>query len=247
MNFFGKAKKRKVEEMKKRSDFTLVELAIVILCFVALAIAFNGCAKLGVFGKKAKENCKNNLNMIGKSLRMYANDYDGKFPNGPAPDSTADGYYGEADFYGKGRCGGFELLRINNYLCDYAVYVCPASSVEMGKGTQSLSWSNEGSGAGKANLSYAYHAGMVDGTNTRTGLSGSAVSADLTGDAGVDSNNGKPNHKEFGNILYLDGHVRSFEGLGWFSPMNAGYPKFAVGETVVTPNTLRNPVTGATR
>ena len=232
--------------MKRRSDFTLVELALVIVCFVALAIAFNGCALQRARESAHQTNCRSNLKQIGCALSMYASANADVLPNGPAKIGD-DEVLTESDFYGKGRCGGFELLRINGYLCDYAVYVCPSSSVEMGKGTQSLSWSNEGSGSGKANLSYAYQAGLIAGDSTVTGRPGSAVSADLTGDAGVDSNNGKPNHKKYGNILYLDGHVKGLIGLGWFSPENAGYPKFAVGETVVTPNTLRNPVTGATR
>ena len=241
-----KEPKRKVEEMKKRSDFTLVELALVIVCFVVLAIAFNGCALQRARESAHQTNCRGNLNQIGKALRMYACDYDGRFPNGPARISD-DEAIPERDFYGKDRCGGFELLRINGYLCDYAVYVCPSTKVAMGRGTDSLSWSNEGSGSGKANLSYAYQAGLTEGCSYTTGMPGSAISADLTGDAGVDSNKGKSNHQKFGNILYLDGHVKGVIGLGWFSPKNAGYPDLAVGETVVTPNTLRNPVTGATR
>ena len=139
--------------MKKRADFTLVEFAIVIVCLVGLLVVINGCEAALLPGlQRAREsahqtNCKSNLHQIGKALRMYANDYDGKFPNGPARISD-DEAIPERDFYGKGRCGGFEMLRISDYLTDYAVYVCPSSSVEMGKGTQSLSWSDEGSGSG---------------------------------------------------------------------------------------------------
>ena len=229
--------------MKKRSDFTFVELVILIvcLCIVGRIIGPN------IFSGYSRETparicCMGNLKMIGQALRMYANDNGGKLPNGPA--KIGAGELGESDFYGRGRCGGFELLRGNQYLTDYGAYVCPVTAVCAGREGDSLSWSNEGSGSGKANLSYAYHAGMVREGSVETGTAGSAVSADLTGDAGVDSNNGFPNHVKYGNILFLDGHVKDFAGLGWFSPANAGYPDRAVGDHVVTPNTLRDHKTG---
>ena len=76
---------------------------------------------------------------------------------------------------------------------------------------------------------------------------GSGVCADLTGDAGVDSNNGNANHTRFGNILFLDGHVDGFDGLGWFSPERAGYPCHPVGsKEAIVPNTLRDPARGTT-
>ena len=229
--------------MKKSRGFTLIELLVVIAIIAILA------ALLLPALQKAREsanqsNCKGNLNQIGKSLRMYGNDSDGRFPNGPAQAGdaklTADG-----DFFPgtPGRCGGFELLRSKGYLEDYAVFVCPTTSVSAGKGTESLSWSKAGSGTDHATLSYAYHAGMIDGDTTSNGLSASGISADLTGD-GTDSNNGTANHNKFGNILFLDGHVKGFAGLGWFQPENAGYPVYADMKKVMPPNTLRDPVKG---
>ena len=99
---------------------------------------------------------------------------------------------------------------------------------------------------GKANLSYGYHAGMIQGDSTASGRADSAVSADLTGDTGINANAGAANHTKFGNILFLDGHERGYEGLGWFSPENAGYPKYGTSEksATVVPNTLRDAVTG---
>ena len=227
--------------MKRRSDFTLVELAILIVIFAMFAIVFCGCGK-GPFERRHRLDCANNLKQIGTALELYSISNDGRLPAGPAlvgADSVED-----ADFYGGGRAGGFELLRFNDNLTDYKVYVCPSSSVKQGNGTQSLSWSNRGSGSGKANLSYAYMPNLTMGDGP-AGKPGSGVCADLTGDAGVDSNGGKPNHRKFGNILYLDGHVKSIDGIGWFSPERAGYPEYRVGTRIMIPNTLRNPVTGS--
>ncbi|MBP5531472.1 MAG: prepilin-type N-terminal cleavage/methylation domain-containing protein [Lentisphaeria bacterium] len=224
--------------MKKSRGFTLIEL-LVVIAIIAILAALLLPALQRARESANQSNCKGNLNQIGKALRMYANDYDGKFPGGPAPDS-GNGEYPADNFYKVGRCGGFELLRINNYLVDYAVYVCPSTSVSTGKGTDSLRWD------GTANLSYAYQPSMVDGTSTSTGLSGSGVSADLTGDGGTTSNGGASNHTKFGNILFLDGHVKGFAGAGWFSPDNVGQPKYSDAKSgkLMLPNVLRDPRTG---
>jgi len=225
--------------MRRRSDFILVELAIVIAIFFVFAAA----AKLLVEAHDRPQRicCAGNLKRIGAALQMYANDNRDRFPAGPSFAGGHDNVLTEKDFYtAGGRAGGFELLRTNEYLSDYGVYVCPPTSTVCGRDGDSLSWSHAGSGSGKANVSYAYLPGLAKGDGVRTARPASGICADLTGDVGVDSNGGASNHAKFGNILYLDGHVRSYAGHGWFSPENAGYPGFRPGTAVMTPNTLRD-------
>ena len=112
--------------------------------------------------------------------------------------------------------------------------------------TAALSLSKAGNGGQAATTSYAYKPAMVKGDSTQTGKPASGVCADLTGD-GADSNGGAANHTKFGNILFLDGHVKGFDGLGWFSPERAGQPLGTQGtktDKLMSPNTLRDALKG---
>ena len=78
--------------MKKSRGFTLIEL-LVVIAIIAILAALLLPALQRARESANQSNCKGNLNQIGKALRMYANDYDGKFPSGPAPDSSDNGQY----------------------------------------------------------------------------------------------------------------------------------------------------------
>ena len=234
--------------MQKRMRFSPVELFIVVSMMSALLLPALQRAREAAH----QRSCISNLKQIGLALEQYALANKDRRPGGTSFAGDLNNKLEADDFYAAygsapKRAGGFELLRVNGYLEDYAVYACPSTSVGAGKGTDSLSWMNAGSGTtNKANLSYAYAPGMAKGDSTASGRPGSGVSADLTGD-GADSNGGAANHNKFGNILFLDGHVDGFDGLGWYSPERAGYPNYSADTKAavpVFPNTMRDAAKG---
>ena len=117
-------------------------------------------------------SCSLNLKEISAALQQYAADYAGYYPptNGAA---------------------GLEALRKNNYLIDYAIYVCPNTMTVKGKDNQPLT---------EEILDYVY----IGGLNTK-----SDPDLPIVYDK---ENNQANNHNHFGNVLFVDGTVKGVNG-----------------------------------
>ena len=114
----------KEEKMNRKKGFTLIELLVVIAIIAILAaILFPVFAKAR---EKARQTaCTSNLKQLAMGIRMYAQDYDEKFPYSP-PDvfwwacSPSEGW----DNPGWVSSWASE---IRPYVKNYGVYKCPST------------------------------------------------------------------------------------------------------------------------
>jgi len=174
--------------MKSRKGFTLIELLVVIAIIAILAgmllPALNSARE-----KARRISCASNLKQVGLALKQYAMDFKDWFP------AAAGASIGSP-------ANNFELLRSDEYLSDYKIYICPSTT-----NTPAPSGSLTSS-----NISYVYHAAMMEGANDVTGNPDSAIVVDAA-----------LNHTKFGNLLFLDGHVSGITATDWYKGANSGY------------------------
>ncbi len=202
--------------------FSLTELIIVLSIVAVLSILFI-CFIInlgeGIDKGRRKISCASNLKQIGTALTMYSLDHDDKLPA-----ITKPGDKGVIDLhklfpeiklpkdYGQAMAGyssaNFEVLRLEGYLSDVITFKCPSSTDFYRTKDKVLT--------NKTN-SYAYIYGLI--LNTDAPSPDSALVADTVHLINNDKK-ANYNHKNYGNILFLDGHTSGFKGVKWYQNSN---------------------------
>jgi prepilin-type N-terminal cleavage/methylation domain-containing protein/prepilin-type processing-associated H-X9-DG protein len=197
--------------VRRGSGFTLIELLVVIAIIAILAaILFPVFAQAREAARAT--SCRSNLKQLGTSMSMYTQDYDEMTPTVCCYNQTVgtsyNGSFCSWALYpyiknlGVYRCPDDNQPNTSSYLMNnyagpvtLAQFVAPASCVFLADGS-------EGNEGGNCLPAYASGFGLQcdytiwDSTNRET-----------------NSGNGMPRHQGGLNVAYMDGHVKTVNGI----------------------------------
>jgi len=114
-------------ETRSCRGFTLIEL-LVVVAIIAILAAILFPIFVGAKEHARQTKCLNQLMQLGRGIRLYADDWDGRFPTvrvagGETPAGTYLNWCGSLDTGGETRP---EKGQIFPYVRNVAVYLCPS-------------------------------------------------------------------------------------------------------------------------